>query len=109
MGYPTEQHDFYCINCGKKGMPLARKLGKQKGKWHRKKLFCLNCKMDINHIECRNQAEVDQFKQWFAEGKFIEEAKESINFIQGVQKNEIFIRYVRLPGRRKIYLGAGTA
>ena len=66
--YPTVEHDFYCINCGKKGMPLARKTGKQKEKFHRKRLYCLNCKTEVNHIECRNQEEVETFKlideQW---------------------------------------------
>ncbi len=34
-------------------------------------------------MECRTQDEVDQFKKWFEEGKFIEEAQESIDFIKG--------------------------
>jgi hypothetical protein len=83
VGYPTEQHDFYCLKCGRRGVPLARKLGKQRGKWHRKKMFCFYCRVEVNHMECRTQDEVDQFKKWFEEGKFIEEAQESIDFIKG--------------------------
>lgn len=82
--YPTVEHDFYCINCGKKGMPLARKTGKQKEKFHRKKLYCLNCKTEVNHIECRNQEEIETFKMNFALGLYKEEAAESLGFTEGI-------------------------
>lgn len=82
MSCSTTEHQFYCINCGKRGIPLARKCGKQRGKFHRKKLFCLNCQCEVNHVECRNQEEIDQFLEWFAEGVFIDEAAESIKCLQ---------------------------
>ena len=45
-------HVFYCTQCGKKGIPIARKTGKYKEPGHLKKLYCLTCKMEINHVEC---------------------------------------------------------
>lgn len=69
-----ETHDFYCINCGKKGIPITRKLGHQHGAFHRKSMYCPYCKHTVNHVECRNQEERDQFMLDFIEGKYQEEA-----------------------------------
>ena len=81
-GYSTVEHQFYCINCGKRGIPLARKCGKQREKFHRKKIFCLTCQCEVNHVECRNQEEIDKFKEDFEAGLFKEEAAQSIGFIK---------------------------
>lgn len=45
--------DFYCVKCGSKGMPLARKMSRQREKGHLKKLYCLHCKQETNHREIR--------------------------------------------------------
>ena len=76
----TVEHNFYCIACGNKGIPLARKMGKQREKFHRKKLFCLTCGKEVNHIECRNQEEIDTFKRNFEKGVYADEAKQEIVF-----------------------------
>ena len=39
-----EIHDFYCLNFGKKSIPLSRKSGHQHARNHRKRLYCPNCK-----------------------------------------------------------------
>lgn len=83
MGY--EIHDFYCIACGQKGMPLARKNGKQRERFHRKKLYCLNCKTEVNHIECKTQEEVETFKENFRNGVYKDEAEESLSFMRAEQ------------------------
>ena len=75
-----QEHNFYCIKCGKKGIPLARQTGHQRGKFHRKKLYCLSCKQEVNHIECRNEEEVLTFKRNFENGVYIDEANESIQY-----------------------------
>lgn len=77
-----ETHDFYCINCGSKGIPLSRPLSKSKGKDHRKLMYCWKCKHIVNHIECLNAEEVEQFLADFNAGKYIEEAKEELKFEQ---------------------------
>ena len=75
-------HDFYCIKCGNKGIPLMRKnCLKHKG-FHRKKLYCIHCKEEINHVECKTQEEVDKFKTDFENGVYTNEAEESISFIR---------------------------
>lgn len=65
-----EQHDFYCSACGRLGIPIPRKKGHQHGKLHKKKLFCLYCQKEVNHIECRNMAEVEEFKIKFENGEY---------------------------------------
>lgn len=76
------EHDFFCINCGRKGIPLARKEGHQHKSFHRKKMYCVFCKMEINHVECKNYEEVEKFKEDFEKGVFVDEAQESISFMR---------------------------
>lgn len=73
-----KEHNFYCINCGNKGIPLRRKVGFQHGKFHRKKLYCPYCKMEINHVECKTQEDVENFLEDFKNGVYKDEAEESI-------------------------------
>ena len=73
-----EIHDFYCLNCGKKSIPLSRKSGHQHARNHRKKLYCPNCKQEVNHIEIKTEEDRQQFLEKFENGEYIEEAKESI-------------------------------
>ncbi|MCQ2499365.1 MAG: hypothetical protein MJ133_10330 [Lachnospiraceae bacterium] len=44
-------HDFYCTRCGRKGIPVCRH-GRMREPGHLKKLFCINCQEEINHVEC---------------------------------------------------------
>jgi len=76
-------HNFFCIQCGNPVYPILRKRGRMKGKFHRKRLYCPHCKIDINCIEVRNMEEEFEFKEKFNNGDFVEEAQESIAYIQG--------------------------
>lgn len=71
-------HKFFCIKCGNEGIPLMRKQGHQHGRFHRKKIYCPNCKVTINHVECKNMEDVEKFKADFAEGVFLDEVEESL-------------------------------
>ena len=73
-------HDFYCLQCGQRGIPLARKVGQERSALHRKKLYCYHCKTDINHVEIRNQFELETFKTNFANGVYVDECKESLDY-----------------------------
>jgi len=46
-------NEFYCVKCSRRGIPIARKKGAEREAGHLKKLYCLNCKMETNHAECR--------------------------------------------------------
>ena len=45
--------NFYCTRCGKKGIPIPRKNNKQREPGHLKKLYCVFCRMETNHVEVR--------------------------------------------------------
>lgn len=77
-----ENHSFYCLNCGKKGIPVWRGRNHLYGKEHRKALYCPYCKITVNHMEIRNLEEEFQFKNNFAKGLYKEEAKKSISYIK---------------------------
>ena len=73
-----ESHDFYCLNCGKKGLPVQRKMGQQRGQFHRKKLYCIFCKTECNHIEIKNEIEKEIFMEGYNNGEYEEEAANSL-------------------------------
>ena len=73
-----EQHKFFCIQCAREGLPIQRKINHKYGKHHMKKLWCPWCKMEINHIECRNDQEIREFKENYAAGKYINDLNESL-------------------------------
>jgi hypothetical protein len=75
-------NDFYCLLCGKKSYTLPRKDCKRKEKFHRKKLYCLNCRCEVNHIELKSDAEVYEFKKAFEDGLFAAEALESKEWVE---------------------------
>lgn len=77
-----EEHTFWCIKCGRQGIPVQRKINHKYGKHHRKKLWCPTCKMEVNHIECRNDKEIEEFKENFAAGAYKEELEESLEVIK---------------------------
>lgn len=77
-----ETHDFYCMNCGKKGISIPRKVGKMHGAFHRKKLWCPWCKNEVNHIECRTLEEVEEFKFNFENGVYFDEKEESLCYVR---------------------------
>lgn len=72
---------FFCIQCGNKGIPIIRNQSLKKETHHRKKLYCIYCKQEVNHIECKNSEEIDKFKENFKKGLYIEESQKSIEFV----------------------------
>lgn len=81
MGRGYSEHDFYCINCGNKGIPVQRRQSHKHKQFHRKKLYCRFCKTEINHIECTTPDEVAEFQINFKNGVYIDEAKASLDFV----------------------------
>lgn len=68
--------EFCCCRCGAKGMPIARKQSKQREKGHLKKLWCIHCKDEVNHVEIRpfDDYSYQDFLEDFNEGIYKEEA-----------------------------------
>lgn len=67
--------EFYCTKCGHKGIPIARKAGKQREAGHLKKLYCLNCKEEVNHAEIRPFGDYNytDFLLEFELGRFLDD------------------------------------
>lgn len=45
---------FYCTKCGQKGINIARKTGHYREPGHLKKLYCIYCQEECNHVEIRS-------------------------------------------------------
>lgn len=45
--------EFYCIFCGQKGIPIMRRRGNEREAGHLKKLYCVYCQKETNHVECK--------------------------------------------------------
>ena len=77
-----QMHRFFCIQCGNEGIPIYRKQGHQHGRFHRKKLYCPHCKVEINHVECKNDEDVYEFRIDFEAGVFADEIEESLAHVR---------------------------
>lgn len=78
----NESHQFYCLLCGKPGIPLQRRVGFQHGAFHRKKMWCPNCKMEVNHVEIKTLDEKEKFLEDFENGVYKDEAEKSRDFLR---------------------------
>ena len=81
-----EKHRFFCVNCGKEGLPVYRSQAQQRGKLHRKRLYCIYCGQDVNMVECYDDEDIKKFKRDFERGVYHDEAKESIVHCSGSAK-----------------------
>lgn len=63
-------HDFYCTQCGFK-ITLPRKKGKQRPAGHLKKIYCCNCKAEVNFVECNEiNYTIEDYKKEIQDGVF---------------------------------------
>lgn len=65
--------EFYCTKCGKRGIPIARRIGQQREVGHLKRLFCLHCQQETNHAEIRpfGAYNYEDFEEEFKLGRFV--------------------------------------
>ena len=49
---PTKGNRFFCTQCGNEGVPIVRRKGAEREAGHLKKLFCIFCAKETNHVEC---------------------------------------------------------
>lgn len=65
--------DFYCTQCGERGIEIPRKVNKQKEPGHLKKIYCLKCKKETNHVEIKQIGKytLEDFKEEFNLGRFV--------------------------------------
>lgn len=76
--------DFYCTSCGKKGIPIVRKAGAGRESGHLKKLYCIFCKRETNHVECQpfSHYNYEDFLCEFENGNFTEDGARKMTYGQ---------------------------
>lgn len=84
-----EEHKFYCLLCGRPGIPIRRNRGFQHGSMHRKKLYCPYCKIEVNHIEIKTLNEEEEFLENFKNGVYKDEAQESVDTCRAASLDKI--------------------
>lgn len=92
MGRVTDTSSFYCTCCGTRGIPIARRRGSERDAGHLKRIYCLNCKKEINHVECKlfSKYDYEDFLLEFNYGNFNEngERKEKYGIFKDKLKKE---------------------
>ena len=86
----TVTSDFYCVCCGKKGIPLSRKEGRLKKGGHLKKIYCIYCQEQTNHAEVKPCGDYtyEDFREEFELGRYIDGQKiETKNLMSCSQTN----------------------
>lgn len=68
MSRALANSEFYCTQCGNRGIDIARIKGKEREAGHLKKIFCLSCKYETNHVECKPYTKYD-YKDFLIEFK----------------------------------------
>lgn len=87
---------FYCTCCGNLGIPVLRQ-GRQREAGHLKKLFCLTCKREVNHVEVKFGTHYDynDFLFEFNNHNFTEEGIRKMPYTQF--RNKMYKEGVVLP------------
>lgn len=80
--------DFYCVKCGNKGIPIARKTCSQREPGHLKKLYCPYCKAEVNHVEIRPNGSYtyEDFLREFHLGRFIDDQRVPVSDLLGCNR-----------------------
>lgn len=62
--------EFYCCKCGNKGISLPRREGQNREAGHLKKLYCIKCQEEQNHVEIREHSGDYTLKDFQLEKKY---------------------------------------
>lgn len=74
--------EFYCCKCGRRGIPILRKKGAEREAGHLKRLWCINCQQEWNHVECKpwTKYTVEDFEIEFKTGNFDEQGNRKMPY-----------------------------
>ena len=75
------QSRFFCVECGREGIPILRKQCSQRERGHLKKLYCIYCQKEVNHAEIREIGGYteEDFRLEFESGRFVDGVKRPID------------------------------
>lgn len=82
----TIVHEFYCTQCGGRGIPVHRNREVD----HLKKLYCLACGKETNHAECISASKYDSsmFFEEYESGNFDSEGNRILSLSEWKQKKQ---------------------
>lgn len=89
MGKKAADHEFYCVHCGRKALPICR-TGKMREAGHLEKQFCFFCGSATNHAECipGSGYDKDEFFREYNDGNFSAEGQRIIPFLKWSSRSE---------------------
>jgi hypothetical protein len=78
------ESEFYCTACGSRGIPIQRRIGAEREAGHLKKIFCLKCQRETNHVECKPYTKYSHkdFLLEFNEHNFTKEGQRILSYGQ---------------------------
>ena len=82
---------FFCTQCGKETISIARTKSKQREGGHLKKLYCLNCKKENNCVEIRglfDDYNIEDFNFEFTNNNFTKEGQRKLSYNELVKEVE---------------------
>ena len=84
-------HEFYCTRCGNKGISVVRDKKRSREKGHLKKLYCLTCKEEVNHVECSMALgyTYETFFDEYVSGNFAEDGTRVLPFKEWMHNRKI--------------------
>ena len=84
MNQRYSESEFYCTQCGNRGIPVLRLKGSEREAGHLKNLFCLTCQKEQNHVECKPYTKYthEDFLLEFNEGNFDKSGKRILTYGQ---------------------------
>lgn len=65
--------EMYCTECGKRNIPISRKIGQMREPGHLKKMYCIHCQKETNMVEIRpygNRYSLEWFMLEYEMGNF---------------------------------------
>ncbi len=82
--------DFFCTECGRRGLSCGRRVGSQREAGHLKKLYCMYCGKETNHAEVRPYGayNVEDFEEEFRLGRFVDGQKIPIAELMSCSKRD---------------------
>lgn len=76
--------EFYCTKCGCKGIPIARRVGAEREAGHLKKIYCIHCGEEVNHVECKKWSRytITDFLYEFNNNNFDKDGNRKVKYSQ---------------------------
>lgn len=88
----TKVSRMFCTSCGKEGIPVARTLGQTREPGHLKKMYCINCKEETNHVEVRPYGRYTEkdFRQEYDTGRFVNGVRTPVKYLSQCRNFDCF-------------------